>query len=86
MRACKDRGLSKHVALCRADVAQVVRLNKFYVGKELEYFVPRSKRFGSTEQIAYTVGTVAKEILGVVHHESWRALYRERPLFAMKQE
>ncbi|SRR5581483_292365 len=86
MRACKDRGLSKHVALCRADVAQVVRLNKFYVGKELEYFVPRSKRFGSTEQIAYTVGTVAKAILGVVHHESWRALYRERPLFAMKQE
>jgi hypothetical protein len=85
LRACKGHGLSKHVVIRRADVTQVVRLNRFYVGKELEYLVPRAKRFGSIEQIAYTVGTVAKAILGIVHHESWRALYRERPLFAMKQ-
>ena len=84
VRACKGRGLSKHLVLRRTDVAQVVRLNRFYSAKELEYFVPRTKRFGNIEQIAYTVGTVAKAVLGVVHHESWRSLYRERPLFAMK--
>jgi hypothetical protein len=84
MRACKEHGLSKHVLLRRADVAQVVRLNEFYSAKELEYFVPRAKRFGNIEQIAYTVGIVAKGVLGVVFHESWRALYREQPLFAMK--
>lgn len=84
MRACREHGLPKHVVLSRAEVAQVVRLNRLYSAKELEYFVPRAKRFGSVEQIAYTVGTVAKAILGVAHHESWRSLYREQPLFAMK--
>lgn len=86
MRACKRHGLSKHVVLRRADVVQIVRVNRFYSAKELEYFVPRAKRFGSIEQIAYTVGTVAKAILGVVHNESWRAGYRKKPLFAMSQE
>lgn len=77
-------GLSKHIALRRADIAQIVRLNAFDSAKELEYFVPRAKRFGNIEQIAYTVGIVAKGVLGVVFHESWRALYREQPRFAMK--
>lgn len=85
MRACKQHGLPKHVVLRRTDVAQIVRLSRFYSAKELEYFVPRAKRFGSIEQVAYTVGTVAKAILGVVHHESWRVLYRKQPLFAMNQ-
>lgn len=85
MRACKERELSKHVLLRRADIAQVVRLNSFYSAKELEYFVPRAKRFGNIEQFAHTVGIVGKGVLGVVFHESWRALYREQPLFAMKQ-
>lgn len=75
MRACKVKGLAEHVILGRAAVTQVVRVNRYYSDKELEYFTPRAKSFGSIDLLHATVCTVAKGVLGVVHGRAFLALY-----------
>lgn len=63
MRACRKHGLSKHVMLPRTAIVQIVRVNRYYSDKELEYFAPRAKRFGSIDDLAKTVATVANGVL-----------------------
>ena len=79
MRECHKHGLSKHVVLSRTAIVQVVRVNRYYFDKELEYFAPRTKRFGSINALAETVTTVANGVLGPITEESFRALSREQP-------
>jgi hypothetical protein len=75
LKVCKAKGFEQHVALDRAAVVQVVRVNRYYAGKELEYFTPRAKSFGSIDALHETVCTVAKAVLGVVSGKAFIALY-----------
>jgi len=43
LRACQERGFSKPVRLSWREQMQIVRINRYYKSKELEYFVPRGK-------------------------------------------
>jgi len=79
IRACKDKGLAQYVILERAALAQVIRVNRYYSDKELEYFTPRAKSFGSIDMLNSTVCTVAKGVLGVVHGKAFLALYHPAP-------
>ncbi|MBK6862481.1 MAG: hypothetical protein IPG91_02405 [Ideonella sp.] len=51
LRACKERGLASHVAIAWVDLLQIARLNVYYRRKELEYFVPKAKNFGSVDRL-----------------------------------
>lgn len=74
MRLCRKHGLSKYVLLPRAAIVQVVRVNRYYSDKELEYFAPRAKTFGSIDDLAETVATVARHVLIPIIEESFHAL------------
>lgn len=75
MKACKAKGFSQHLILERAAVVQVIRVNRYYADKELEYFTPRAKSFGSIDALHATVCTVAKAVLGVVCEKAFLAIY-----------
>lgn len=74
LRACNERGFTSHIALSWVEQLQIVRLNLYYREKELEYFVPRAKRFGSVERLRKVVERVAKAVFNPVTAESFRAL------------
>lgn len=79
MRACRKHGLSKHVMLPRTAIVQVVRVNRYYSDKELEYFAPRAKSFGSIDTLAETVATVANGVFGPITEETFRAMSGHQP-------
>lgn len=74
LRACNERGFAAHAALSWVEQLQIVRINVYYKEKELEYFVPRAKSFGSVERLAKTVDRVAKAVFNPVTAESFRSL------------
>lgn len=75
MKACKAKGLGEHLEIKRAAVVQVIRVNRYYADKELEYFVPRAKNFGSIDTLHETVCTVAKAVLEIVCGKAFGAIY-----------
>lgn len=77
LRACKERGFALHVELSWLQQMQVARVNVYYKEKELEYFVPQAKRFGSIERLSQTVHQVAKGIFNPITEKSFRALSRQ---------
>ena len=79
MRECCKYGLSKHVKLTRSAILQVIRVNRYYSDKELEYYiVPRNKRFGSIDTLAETVSIVAKGIGEFIVEKSFKAIQEEK--------
>ena len=74
IRVCRKHGLSKHVMLSRTAVVQVVRVNRYYSDKELEYFAPHAKKFGSIDTLAETVAIVANGVFGPITEETFRVL------------
>ena len=77
LRACQDRGLSRHVSLSWGDQMQVARLNRYYKNKELEYFVPRAKSFGSVESLSGVVLRVSKGVFNPITANTFRAMSQE---------
>jgi hypothetical protein len=57
-----------------AAIAQVVRVNRYYSDKELEYFVPWAKRFGNLDALSETVATVAAAVFAPITEGTFRAL------------
>ena len=78
LRACYERGFSKHVALSWREQMQIVRINRYYKSKELEYFVPRAKSFGSVETLSGAVDRVSKGVFNPITENTFRALASQR--------
>lgn len=76
MRLCKEHGLSSYVILSWRQQIQIMRLNQYYKYKELEYFVPHSKKFGNIEQLNKTVEQIAKALFTANSELSFGALSR----------
>lgn len=74
LRACQERGLSKHVHLSWREKMQIVRVNRYYKSKELEYFVPRAKSFGSVENLAGAVDRVSKGVFNPITENTFSAV------------
>lgn len=74
LRACQERGFSKHIHLSWREQMQIVRVNRYYKSKELEYFVPRTKSFGSVANLAGTVDRVSKGVFNPITENTFRAL------------
>ena len=74
LRACRMRGFSKHVNLSWREHLQIVRVNRYYKSKELEYFVPRAKSFGSVENLSGAVDRVSKGVFNPITENAFRAL------------
>lgn len=77
LRACQDRGLSKHVRLAWGEQMQIARLNRYYKNKELEYFVPRAKCFGSVQALSNVVLRVSGGIFNKITASTFCALSKE---------
>ena len=77
LRACSEWGLSKYVALSWRDQMQIARLNRYYKHKELEYFVPRAKGFGSIENLLDVVAQVSKGVFNPITEDTFRSLSKE---------
>ena len=77
LRACHERGLSKHVRLSWREQMQIVRVNRYYKSKELEYFAPRAKSFGSVEQLASAIDRVSKGVFNPITESTFPALPQE---------
>lgn len=74
MRVCRTHNLSKHVSVSRKALVQIVQINRYYRDKELEYFVPRAKRFGSVDDLSETIETVAAAVFEPITERTFRAL------------
>lgn len=74
MRACRTHNLSKHVLLPRRAIVQVLRINRYYRDKELEYFAPRAKSFGNLNNLTDTIARVAAVVFEAITEETFRAL------------
>lgn len=74
LRACHERGFSKHVNLSWREHMQIARVNRYYKSKELEYFVPRAKSFGSVENLSGAVDRVSKGVFNPITENTFRAL------------
>lgn len=77
LRACDEREFATHAALSWVELMQVARVNKYYKEKELEYFVPKAKRFGSVERLAETVDRVARAVANPITANSFNALSQQ---------
>lgn len=78
IRECCNYGLSKHVKLTRSAILQVIRVNRYYSDKELEYFiVPRYKKFGNIGNLAETVAAVAKGVCEFILEKYLKAIQEE---------
>jgi len=80
MRACRTHNLSKLIFLPRRTIIQVVRINRYYREKELEYFTPRARRFGSLDDLAETVAKVAAAVFEPISEGTFRALSKPATL------
>jgi hypothetical protein len=56
------------------ELIQIVRINKYYKRKELEYFVPRAKKFGNIERLAEVVERVSRGVFHTITEGSFHAL------------
>ncbi|HRQ56408.1 MAG TPA: hypothetical protein PLN31_03260 [Azoarcus taiwanensis] len=74
LRLCRQHGLARYVTLSWLQQMQIGRVNVYYKDKELEYFVPRAKRFGNIDRLVETVDQVAKAVFHPITEESFRAL------------
>jgi len=74
-KACKAKGLYHHLALDKRAVVQVIRVNRYYADKELEYFTPRAKSFGNIDTLHATVCVVAKAVVEIIWGKAFRELY-----------
>ncbi len=74
LRACHECGFRKHVSLSWREHMQIARVNRYYKSKELEYFVPRAKSFGSIEKLAGVVGRVSRGVFNPITEKTFRAL------------
>jgi hypothetical protein len=77
MRICGAHGLATYLNLPWTAIVQIVRVNRYYSDKELEYFSPRAKNFGNIEALADTVHQVAKHVLKPITAETFRSLSSE---------
>jgi hypothetical protein len=77
LRACNQQNFRKHVTLSWTQQAQIARINVYYKEKELEYFVPRAKQFGSIDRLTGTVAQVAKAVFNPITAETFRALSQD---------
>lgn len=77
LRTCDKYDLAKHLCLPRSAVVQIVRANRYYCDKELEYFAPRAKSFGRIETLADSVAHVGKQLIRPITEDSFRRLSQE---------
>ena len=77
LRECEARGLSRHVRLAWGEQMHIGRLNRYYKSKELEYFVPRAKSFGSVELLSGVVLRVSRGIFNPITANTFHALSKE---------
>ena len=80
LRECQVQGLSRHVRLAWSEQMQIARLNRYYKNKEIEYFVPRAKSFGSVESLSVIVDRVSKGIFNAITVNTFRAMSQETQL------
>lgn len=76
LRACFQNDLASHVQFSWRELIQIARINKYYMCKELEYFVPKAKNFGNIERLAEVVDRVSRGIFNPITEGSFRALRR----------
>ena len=74
LSACRKRGFFQHVHLSWRELMQIARLNRYYKSKELEYFVPRAKSFGSFVNLAGVVDRVSRAVFNPITENTFRAL------------
>ena len=73
-REGKVHGICTYLALSKEQVYQLVRVSRYYQGKQLEYFAPASKRFGSVEAFRVIVEQVSKAVFNPIAEGDFRAL------------
>lgn len=77
LRACRERNFSKYVVLSWRDQMQIARVNRYYKHKELEYFVPRAKSFGSVENLVAVVAQVSRDVFNPITEDAFRSFSKE---------
>ena len=76
LRECKKQGLCKHLPLTSPQVRQIVKVNRYYQEKHLEYFTATAKRFGSVESFRNIVSQTSRAVFNLITEEDFRALSR----------
>lgn len=77
LRSCNERNFSKYVVLSWRDQMQIARVNNYYKHKELEYFVPRAKSFGSIENLVGVVAQVSKGVFNPITEYAFRSFSKD---------
>ena len=73
-RESRNNGLSKFLSLTKQQICQIIRVNRYYQEKQLEYFVPIAKHFGSVDEFHDIVAKVSKAVFDPITEDDFRAL------------
>lgn len=74
LSACRERGLLNYVSFTWCEFMLIARVNRYYKCKELEYFVPRAKSFGSVEKLNDVVARLSMSLRDPITEKTFRAL------------
>lgn len=74
LRECKKHGFCNSILLTYNQVRQIVRVNHYYQGKQLEYFFATAKCFGAVNGLQDIVSQVSKAMFNPITNDTFRAL------------
>ena len=73
-RQCRSRGLCRYLFLERSQVRLIVRVNRYYQEKHLEYFTAINKQFGSIMEFELIVEQVSNAVFNPITEQDFRSL------------
>jgi len=76
-RESREQGLLRILSLTKKEVCQIIRINRYYRGKQLEYFAPTAKRFGSIDEFQATVEKISRAVSAPITFDDFRELSSE---------
>ena len=77
LRLCNQLGLYKHLSLTYSQTRQIVRVNRYYQGKQLEYFYSTAKQFGVIENFRNIVSQTSKAVFSPITEINFRLLSKK---------
>lgn len=74
LKLCKTHGLYNHLSFSLSQVRQIIKINRYYQEKQLEYFTATAKQFGSIENFQTIVNQTSRAIFNPITDEDFYEL------------
>ena len=86
LKLCKKHGLYNYLSFSLSQARQIIKINRYYQEKQLEYFTASAKQFGSIEYFQEIVSQTSKAIFNPITDEDFYALSKMQPNPSIKRD